>query len=73
MVAGWLLTPIVAWAASLLGGWIGALLAPKVSEGWAPIAWLVAGLLLGALTGVIAWVWLMRAVSRRIVEPTETL
>jgi hypothetical protein len=65
IIVGWLLTPVVAWAASLLGGWIGALIAPKVSQGFGPLAWLFAGLFLGALGGVLAWVWLMRLLNRR--------
>lgn len=66
VIAGWLLTPLVAWAASLLGGWIGALVAPEVSEGFAPLVWLLAGLFLGAVGGVIVWVWLMRTLSRMV-------
>jgi hypothetical protein len=65
IIVGWLLTPVVAWAASLLGGWIGALIAPRVSQGFSPLAWLFAGLFLGGLGGVLAWVWLMRLLNRR--------
>ena len=68
IIVGWLLTPVVVWAASLLGGWISALIAPKVSEGFGPLAWLFAGLFLGALAGVLLWVWLRRLAGRRMME-----
>lgn len=53
---GWLLTPLVALAASFLGAWIGA----SVGEGLASsttAAWVMLGV--GAAAGIVAaWAWL---------------
>jgi hypothetical protein len=53
---GWLLTPLVALAASFLGAWIGATLAGGIKS-TATGGWLVVGF--GAGFGLIAaWAWL---------------
>jgi uncharacterized membrane protein len=48
---GWLLTPVVVWAASFLGGWLGA----SVGKSLGYMVWT------GVATGTLAfvgWVWL---------------
>ena len=52
-LAGWLLTPLVAWAVSFLGGWIGAGVLGSVRG-------MVGGSVTGAVLGVLGWVVLMR-------------
>ena len=59
-VAGWLLTPIVAWAVSFLGGWLAAWLAPDEPSLWGGLQWLGGGSLVGAVVGAGIWVLLMR-------------
>jgi hypothetical protein len=68
MVAGWLLTPVVAWAASLLGGWAGASVVPPRVSGSGGLLWIAAGSLAGALAGVAAWLLLLRVLRRRLLE-----
>lgn len=61
----WLLTPVVAWAASFLGGWMGALVGRRVEDPAAGITWLGGGAVLGALLGAGVWiVFLLRAGKR---------
>ena len=67
LIAGWLLTPVVAWAVSFLGGWLGAIVGARAGARAGGIAWLVSGAVVGAVTGVAAWVWIMRVISRRVV------
>jgi hypothetical protein len=58
--AGWLLTPLAAWAVSFLGAWIGARIGRLVeSPRWA-LAFLVIGAAVGAFAGAGAWVWGLR-------------
>lgn len=59
---GWLLTPFVVWAASFCGGWLGALIARRVSGPFGGIEWLVLGAVLGGVTALIVW---MRCLRRR--------
>jgi len=55
-LGGWLLTPLVAWAASFVGAWLGATIASGVKSSTQG-AWLV--LSLGAAFGIVsAWAWL---------------
>ena len=49
---GWLLTPLVAWAVSFLGGWLGAATAKSATG-------LIAGSAIGALVGAVGWGVLM--------------
>ena len=64
MVA-WLLTPVVAWAASFLGGWIGALVGREAGSAAAGIKWLGGGAVLGALVGAGVWMILLIRMGRR--------
>ncbi len=52
-VTGWLLTPLVVWAASFLGGWVGASIAGDLGV-------MVLGGVIGGTVGVAGWIWLMR-------------
>ena len=49
---GWLLTPLVAWAVSFLGGWIGAAAGSSAKA-------LIIGSVSGAILGAVAWAILM--------------
>jgi hypothetical protein len=62
VVLGWLLTPVVAWAASYAGMWLGAMLSPRFSEPLTMLA--VAGLSAAAcgFTALAGWIHLMRRV-----------
>ena len=64
LIAGWLLTPVAAWAASFLGGWLGALVGARSTEGLGGLAWLGGGSLVGAVAGAIGWVVVMRTAQR---------
>jgi hypothetical protein len=64
MVA-WLLTPVVAWAASFLGGWMGALVGRRADSPAAGIAWLGGGAVLGALVGAGIWIVVLLRAGRR--------
>lgn len=60
VVVGWLLTPVLAWGASFLGLWIGALVAVRLSS---PLAMLLTAALGAAVCGfgtLWAWVRFMR-------------
>ena len=54
-IAGWLLTPVVVWAASFFGGWMGALLAEFREKPSGSIWWLVLGAVGGGLAGAVGW------------------
>ncbi|MFQ5703009.1 MAG: hypothetical protein ACE5HT_03215 [Gemmatimonadales bacterium] len=54
----WLLTPIVVWAATFVGAWLGATLG-------ANMVWLVGGGLLGAGGSMVGWVYMMRRPTRK--------
>jgi hypothetical protein len=58
-IAGWLLTPVVVWAASFFGGWMGALLAEFRETPSGSIWWMVLGAVGGGLVGVVGWVVVM--------------
>ena len=63
-LVGWLLTPLVAWAASFLGAWL------ALTAGWrlgTPRQMLVMFLVTGFVTAVVAlllWMWLLRHSAR---------
>jgi hypothetical protein len=55
-LGGWLLTPLVAWAASFAGAWFGATIAGSVKSSTTG-GWVV--LVFGAGFGLVAaWAWL---------------
>lgn len=55
-ILGWLLTPLVAWAASFLGAWIGAVISGGAAN---PMTTLWVTVICGAVTALAgAWGWL---------------
>lgn len=52
---GWLLTPLIAWAAAFLGGWLGALLSSRMASPKAGFALMVGGAGMFAVGSV--WLW----------------
>ncbi len=58
-VAGWLLTPLVVWAASFLGGWAAAVLWGEAVGGTVGLLWLAGGAVVGGLIGAAAWLAVM--------------
>ncbi len=79
IAAGWLLTPVVAWAVSFAGAWIGAKIGVGSTAMFAGVAWLSAGAVVGAVMGAVGWLLLLRVVRRRwvvvgdeqVVEPAD--
>ena len=73
--AGWLLTPVVVWAAAFFGGWLGAFIARLRQVGEAGLVWMLFGGVLGGTVGVVLWVivlrWLGRPWERASAEPVE--
>jgi uncharacterized membrane protein YeaQ/YmgE (transglycosylase-associated protein family) len=59
-LVGWLLTPLVAWAASLFGAWLGALAAALVASATAAIVLTVIGGAIGAVLGTMLWMRMLR-------------
>jgi hypothetical protein len=62
VVCGWLITPVLAWGASYVGLWAGALVAIRFSQ---PVTMLVvagSGAALSGLAALAAWVRFMRRV-----------
>lgn len=59
-VIAWLLTPVVAWAASFLGGWIGAMIGQGAKRVEGGLVWLGTGALIGGAVGVVGWVVMLR-------------
>ncbi len=56
---GWLLTPVVVWAASFLGGWAVAI-ATRADRGTMGIVQLTIGAILGGTAGLVGWLVVMR-------------
>ncbi|HEY2825555.1 MAG TPA: hypothetical protein VGI83_08425 [Gemmatimonadales bacterium] len=56
-LVGWLLTPLVAWAASFLGAWLGAVVGASARA-------LVIGSVMGAVAGAAGWGMMMTATGR---------
>ena len=68
-LAGWLLTPLVAWAASFVGASLGALVTSGFDRGTTAF-WITAGF--GAITALVsAWAWLR--LLRRSPKLQQTL
>lgn len=59
-LVGWLLTPLVAWAASLFGAWLGAEAAVLVGSATGAIGLTIAGGSIGAVLGTVLWMRLLR-------------
>jgi len=61
---GWLLTPVVVWAASFFGGWLGAALGKSTG-------YLLAGGVSVGTAGLVGWALLIRRVGKTIRAPKE--
>jgi len=68
----WLLTPVVAWAASFLGAWLGAIVGRRAAGGIAGLWWLAGGAAAGAVIGLLGWALLLARLSRVIRGPDPT-
>ena len=55
-IAGWLLTPLVAWAASFIGAWLGALVSGGAKRTMTTFT--VTAIFGGVFALVSAWAWL---------------
>ncbi len=67
-IVGWLLTPAVVWAASFLGGWIGATIGARVSAPERGIYWLVGGSIIAGSAGLLIWVLRLRHRTAEVSE-----
>lgn len=63
-IIAWLLTPVVVWAASFLGGWIGLSVGRQLGDEEALLAGGI-GAALGGAAAVLVWVLRLRAGARR--------
>lgn len=59
-IVAWLLTPVVAWAASFMGGWIGLFVGNRLSKPQA-LWWGIGGAVLGGILALAVWVLRLRA------------
>lgn len=64
VIAGWLLTPLVAGAASFLGAWLGARLSPSVPPAGSGVVEMIVGGGLLAITAVTLWLAILRRLGR---------
>ncbi len=64
---GWLLTPLVAWAASFVGAWAMALATTPLRDSSLAVVLTLGGGALGAVTATILWIRLLRR-SRELRE-----
>lgn len=62
VVVGWLLTPVMAWGASFLGLWLGALVGLRFTQPLAMIGAAALGAASCGFTALWAWVRFMRRV-----------
>ena len=68
-IVGWLLTPLVVWAASFLGGWIGAAIGQRVGSAESGLVWLLGGAVLSGAGVFILWaVVVQKRALRRMVR-----
>ena len=72
VIAGWLLTPVAAWAVAFLGGWLGAALGGSGGRsGVVGFGMLGVGAVLGAVVGAVGWIVAMRAVTTYLAGRAE--
>lgn len=60
-ILGWLLTPLVAWAASFCGAWVGAGIASRLADATTGLGLTVG---IGAVTAIAATIGWMRLLRR---------
>ena len=63
-MTGLLLTPVMVWAASFLGGWLGATIGKSTG-------YLLAGGISVGTAGLVGWILLIRRVGKTIRAPKE--
>lgn len=68
---GWLLTPLVVWAASFLGAWAGAVIAARVDGPAGGIGLMVVGAVATSIVAVVVWVLVLRRGVDRDTQPNE--
>lgn len=73
VIVGWLLTPIVAGAASFLGGWLGARFAPSLPPAGTGMVEMIAGGAVLALAAVTGWLFWLRHLGRPPAAPPRNL
>jgi hypothetical protein len=71
VIAGWLLTPVVAWAVSFLGGWLGALAGSGAGSDTGALGALGVGAVVGAVVGATGWVLAIRSVTKYFVSQSK--
>lgn len=71
LFAGWLLTPVAAWAVSFLGGWLGALFGIGGTGDSGALGMLATGAVLGAVAGAVAWVLAMKVLTKYFVSQSN--
>jgi hypothetical protein len=64
LIIGWLLTPLVVWAASVLGAWAGARTGGRLPTPDQALAATVVGGVLAGFTAVFVWMRLLRRSPR---------
>lgn len=57
---GWLLTPLLAWAASFCGAWLGAVAATRTTDGSLALGLTIGGAALLGLGVTLLWLRLLR-------------
>jgi hypothetical protein len=60
----WLLTPAVVWAASFMGGWLGAVLGARVAGASSGVLWMFGGAVVFGSAALIAWALRLRRGAR---------
>jgi hypothetical protein len=70
---GWLLTPLVAWAASFFGAWLMSLAARSVVDSSMGLILALAGGATGAIAATLLWIRLLRRSPelREVLQVTE--
>ena len=64
LIIGWLLTPLVVWAASVLGAWAGARAGHGLNTADQALAVTVAGGVIAGFTAVFLWMRVLRRSPR---------
>ena len=60
LAIGWLLTPLVVWAASFFGAWLGALVARQLGRQTIGIELMAGGAVIVTIVATLLWIRLLR-------------